>query len=98
MIVNMSAGATEEQINHIVERIKECGFQAHLIHGAEPPVIGVVGKSRGRRSELEALRAAPGVEEIIPIAQPFTLVSRELRPEAPSLRWRGCASAGRTLL
>lgn len=81
MIVNMAAGATEEQVDHVVERIKECGFQARLIRGAERTVIGVVGKSRGRRSELEALRAAPGVDEIIPIAQPFTLVSRELQRE-----------------
>jgi 3-deoxy-7-phosphoheptulonate synthase len=80
MIINMAAGATEEQIQHVVERIRECGFQPHLIRGAERCVIGAVGKNRGRRSELEALRAAPGVEEIIPIAQPFTLVSRELRP------------------
>jgi 3-deoxy-7-phosphoheptulonate synthase len=81
MMINMSCSATEEQISHVVERIKECGFEPHLIRGAERTVIGAVGKGRGRRAELEALLAAPGVEEIIPIAQPFTLVSRQLRSE-----------------
>jgi 3-deoxy-7-phosphoheptulonate synthase len=80
MIVNMSRNATPEQIEHVVERIKECGFQAHVIRGAERTVIGCVGSS-GRRSELEALSAAPGVEELVPISQPFKLVSRQLRPE-----------------
>ena len=81
MIINMVSTATEEQISHVVARIKECGFQAHLIRGEERTVIGVVGNSSKRRSELEALRAAPGVEELVPISQPFKLTSRNCRPE-----------------
>ena len=80
MIVNMSRNATQEQIDHVVERIKECGFQPHVIRGAERTVIGAVG-ANGRRGELEALLAAPGVEELVPISQPFKLVSRQLRQE-----------------
>ena len=81
MIVNMAVGATEEQINHVVARIKECGCEAHLSRGEERTVIGVVGKSEQHRSELEALFAAPGVEEIIRISHPFKLASRNFRPE-----------------
>jgi len=81
MIVNMAVGATEEQINHVVARIKECGCEAHLSRGEERTVIGVVGKSDQHRSELEALFAAPGVEEIIRISHPFKLASRNFRPE-----------------
>src|ERR1700683_3245168 len=94
MIVNMSANATEEQIQHVMDRIKECGFLPHLIQGAERTVIGVVGKNRGRRAEVEALRIAPGVQDIIPIAQPFTLVSRELRPESTIVSVRGIQIGG----
>jgi len=74
----MSTQATPEEINHIIERIKECGYQAHVIQGAERTVIGAVGSS-GRRAEIEALRAAPGVQEVIQITHPFKLVSRQLR-------------------
>ena len=81
MIVNMSQGATEEQINHVVERIKECGCQAHISRGEERTVIGVVGRSEQHQSELEALVAAAGVEEIIRISHPFKLASRNFRPE-----------------
>jgi 3-deoxy-7-phosphoheptulonate synthase len=81
MIINMAINATEEQIDHVVKRIQECGFQAHLSRGEERAVIGVVGKSEKHRGELEALQAAPGVEEIIRISHPFKLASRNFRPE-----------------
>lgn len=78
MIVNMLTTATAEEISHVIERVKECGYQAHVIQGTERTVIGAVG-STGRRAELEALRAAPGVDEVIQITHPFKLVSRQLR-------------------
>jgi len=82
MLIKMAANATKDQIEHVVERIRECGFQPHLSEGEERTVIGVVGKSdSARRSEVEALRATPGVDEIIPIANPFKLASRSMRPE-----------------
>jgi 3-deoxy-7-phosphoheptulonate synthase len=98
MIVNMSSAATKEQINHVMDRIKECGFLPHLIQGAERTVIGVVGKNRGRRSELEALRVAPGVEDIIPISQPFTLVSLELQTKRTVVDVKGVRIGGRELI
>jgi 3-deoxy-7-phosphoheptulonate synthase len=86
MIVNMEAHATEEQIKHVVARIRELGCDAHLSRGEERTVIGVVGNSLQHRSELEALRAAPGVEEIIAISHPFKLASRNFRPEGSIVR------------
>jgi 3-deoxy-7-phosphoheptulonate synthase len=88
MIVNMSSTATPEEINHVIDRIRECGFQAHVIEGAERTVIGAVGNSN-RRSEIEALRAAPGVAEVIQIAHPFKLVSRQLRQSRTVVDVRG---------
>jgi 3-deoxy-7-phosphoheptulonate synthase len=93
MIVNMSSIATTEQIDHVIDRIKECGFQAHVIHGAERTVIGAVGNS-GRRAEIEALRAAPGVEAVIEIAHPFKLVSRQLRQQRTIVNVRGVRIGG----
>ena len=93
MIVNMSSTATPAQINHIIERIKECGFQAHVIHGEERTVIGAVG-SGGNRSEIEALRAAPGVADVIQIGHPFKLVSRQLRQSRTIVDVRGTKIGG----
>jgi len=97
MIINMSSLATEKEIDHVIERIKECGYQAHVIHGAERTVIGAVGNN-DRRGELEALRAAPGVEEVIPIAHPFKLVSRQLRPRPTVVNVAGVRIGGGDLV
>ena len=80
MIINMRERATDEQIQHIIDRVKEAGFQAHVTRGVERTIVAAVG-SGGRRHELEALAAAPGVEEVVPIAQPFKLVSRQVKPQ-----------------
>jgi len=80
MIVNMSDNATEEQIDHIIQRIREAGFQPHVTRGTERTIVAAVG-SGGRRHEIEALSVAPGVDNVVAIAQPFKLVSRQARPQ-----------------
>ncbi|MGB9179393.1 MAG: 3-deoxy-7-phosphoheptulonate synthase [Pyrinomonadaceae bacterium] len=80
MIVTMKQGATEAEINHVVERIGECGYQAHVSRGAERTIIGAIGRT-DRRSEIEALQAAPGVASVVPISQPYKLVSTEIKHE-----------------
>jgi len=80
MIVNMSDTATAEQIEHIIQRIREAGFQPHVTRGTERTIVAAVG-SGGRRHEIEALSVAPGVDNVVAIAQPFKLVSRQTRPE-----------------
>jgi 3-deoxy-7-phosphoheptulonate synthase len=97
MIVNMAGAATPEEIKHVIDRIKECGFQAHVIHGEERTVIGAVGNSN-RRSEIEALRAAPGVADVIQIAHPFKLVSRQLRQARTVIDVRGVKVGGDELV
>jgi 3-deoxy-7-phosphoheptulonate synthase len=97
MIVNMSTTATAKEINHVIERVKECGYQAHVIQGAERTVIGAVGNN-GRRTELEALRAAPGVEEVIQITHPFKLVSRQLRQRCTVVDVNGVKIGAGTLI
>lgn len=79
MIVNMSDGATEQEIEHVIERIREAGYQPHVTRGTERTIVAAVGS--GRRHEIEALQVAPGVDNVVPIAQPFKLVSRQVRPQ-----------------
>ncbi|HXY16394.1 MAG TPA: 3-deoxy-7-phosphoheptulonate synthase [Terriglobales bacterium] len=80
MIINMREGAPEHEIQHVIDRVKEAGYQAHVTRGTERAIVAAVG-SNGRRHELQALAAAAGVAEVVPIAQPFKLVSRQVKPE-----------------
>src|SRR5579862_5268425 len=80
MIINMREGASEKEIQHVIDRVKEAGYQAHVTRGTERAIVAAVG-SGGRRHELQALAAAAGVAEVVPIAQPFKLVSRQVKPQ-----------------
>ena len=79
MIVNMVEGASEQEIEHVIERIREAGFQAHVTRGETKTIVAAVG-ANGRRHELEALQAAAGVETVVAIATPFKLVNRQTKP------------------
>jgi len=92
MIVNMSEKASEQEIAHVIERIREAGYQPHVTRGVERTIVAAVGN--GRRHEIEALQVAPGVENVVPIAQPFKLVSRQVKPERSVIEINGVAFGG----
>src|ERR1700686_3531689 len=92
MIVNMSEKASEQEINHVIERIREAGYQPHVTRGTERTIVAAVGS--GRRHELEALQAAPGVDNVVAIAHPFKLVSRQVKPERSGVTINGVAIGG----
>src|ERR1051326_2635170 len=78
MVINMAAGSSEAELQHVIERVIECGFQPHVTRGSERAIVAAVG-SGGNRVALEALKAAPGVEDVVPIAHPFKLVSKQTK-------------------
>jgi 3-deoxy-7-phosphoheptulonate synthase len=92
MIVNMSESATPEQIQHVIDRVKEAGYNPHVIRGSERTIVAAVGS--GRRHELEALRVAPGVDDLVPIAQPYKLVSKQVHPQRSVVRVGNVAIGG----
>ena len=93
MIINMEYGASEEQIAHVIAVIEQAGYQPHPIRGTERTIVAAVG-SGGNRVQLEALRAAPGVDEVVAITHPFKLVSRQVRPKPSVVYVRGVPVGG----
>src|SRR4051812_46783391 len=51
MIVVMEQGATQSQINHVVQLIKELGLREHVIAGTERTVIAAIGDDRAKNKE-----------------------------------------------
>ena len=80
MIIVMQEGATKEQIDHIIDKIKELGYTPHPIFGEQKTVIGAIGDERGK-FRLESLASVPGVEVVMPILKPYKLVGKELKAE-----------------
>ena len=76
MIIVMKAGATQQHIDRVFEKVQELGFRVHPIYGELRTVIACVGDERGKY-RLQALETLDGVENVVPILKPFKLASRE---------------------
>ncbi|MGE3153362.1 MAG: 3-deoxy-7-phosphoheptulonate synthase [Nitrospiraceae bacterium] len=79
MIIVLKPDATEKQIDHLLERLRELGLKSHISTGQERTIIGVIGDDRILHNQ--PLTAFPGVESVTPILAPWKLVSREFRKE-----------------
>lgn len=96
MIIVMRKGATQAQVNEVVERVRAAGFGVHLSQGEERTIIGAIGGDRRVLSDLN-LEAAPGVERVTPISKPYKLVSRDFHPEDTVIRVGGATVGGSDL-
>ncbi len=79
MIFVLQPNATEDQIEHLLSRIRELGLTPHISRGVERTIIGAIGDERILREQ--SLDSIPGVEEVMPILKPYKLASREFRHE-----------------
>lgn len=92
MVIVMKMGATEEQVNSVVKRIEELGFNPHLSEGKEHTIIGVIGDERPVDQGLFEL--LDGVERIVPILKPFKLASLDFKKEGTIVPINGVAIGG----
>ena len=80
----MKSGATEQQIQHVVDRLHRFGLREHISRGEERTLIGAIGDERVLRSI--PMEAAPGVERVMAILAPYKLASREFQSEDTVIR------------
>lgn len=85
MIIVMKAGATKKERDEVLKRIRELGYKPHVIHGSTRDVIGAIGDERGK-AVLQKVESMHGVENVLPILQPYKLASKELKKEASLVR------------
>ena len=79
MIIVLKPGATDAEINHIIEKVKNVGLTPHVSKGTERTIIGVIGPEDILR--VTPLEVFPGVEKVMPVLAPYKLVSREFKNE-----------------
>ena len=84
MIIVLKTGATQEQIDRVLARVKKLGLKALVSKGVERTIIGVIGEEDILR--VQPLEAFEGVEKIMPVVKPYKLVSREFKPEGTVVR------------
>ena len=75
MIIVMRSDATSADVDHVVERLRDLGAEAHVSKGQLRTVIGAIGD----RATIQRLpwEAFAGVERAVPVLKPFKFVSRD---------------------
>lgn len=80
MIIILKSEVTEDQIQHVIERLEALGMKAHLSRGTYRTIIGVIGDEQ--KLMAEPLKAIPGVMDVMPVLPPYKLASREAHPQS----------------
>ncbi|MCC7194717.1 MAG: 3-deoxy-7-phosphoheptulonate synthase [Gemmatimonadaceae bacterium] len=80
MLVVMSNGATQEQVDLVCEAIRRMGYSPLPMPGAQRTTVGLVGNDR--RVDDSLVVELPGVAEVIHVSHPYKQVSREWKPDA----------------
>jgi 3-deoxy-7-phosphoheptulonate synthase len=83
MLVVMSHNATPEEINSVVDLIREMGYDAVPIPGRQRTAVGLIGNDG--KVDAGRLEALPGVLQVIHVSQPYKQVSREWRDEPTTI-------------
>lgn len=79
MIVIMKPGATAEQLERVLKRIKEEGLEVQVNQGKEQVVIGLIGDTHSMQDV--AFNSYDGVENTVRISNTYKLTSREFHPQ-----------------
>ncbi len=92
MLVVMQQGATEQQIQTVIDRLVELGFDVHRSTGVIHTLLGGVG---GKDDfDLAIFEVMEGVKEAHRIISPYKLASRSFRPSGTVVRIRDVEIGG----
>ncbi len=92
MMIIMKANATPQQVEHVIEHVKEAGLNVHLSQGVEATIIGAIGETHN--IPLERFEGLDGVDIVQRITQPYKLASRQFHPENSVLTLDGFLVGG----
>lgn len=79
MIIVLKPNFSEEQLQHICDKVEEMGFRYELSRGVHRTLVGVIGEEDELRNA--PLKAIPGVEKVMSVLKPYKLASREFHEE-----------------
>lgn len=92
LIVVMKSSADAAHIEAVAARVRELGFTPHVSRGESRVIVGAIGESSAEaHQQLEQL---PGVDNVMAIAQPYKLASREFHEADTVIEVRGVRIGG----
>jgi 3-deoxy-7-phosphoheptulonate synthase len=97
MIVEMRTGATQKEIDDVVQRVKSFGWDVQLNRGTEKTVVAILGSNTGQVS-TDVFAVLPGVESVTRIMKPYKLASREVKAEDSLVSINGIEIGGKRII
>jgi 3-deoxy-7-phosphoheptulonate synthase len=95
MIVVLRAEYTPADLEHVIGRLKELGYQTNPIVGEEKTIVlGIGGGEHVKVDAIEQLKADDAVEDVLFITKPYKLVARESNKSGTVLDIRGAKIGG----
>jgi 3-deoxy-7-phosphoheptulonate synthase len=92
MLVVMQQGASEQQIDAVIDRLTELGFDVHRSTGVIHTVLGGVGGKE--EFDLGVFELMEGVKEAHRISSPYKLASKSFKPGGTVVQIRDVAIGG----
>jgi 3-deoxy-7-phosphoheptulonate synthase len=86
MIVAMQDQATEKQIQDVIERMVELGFNVHRTTGTNQTILAGVGKPA--HFDVVEFKVLDGVHDAYRISSPYKLAGRNFRPEGTKVTFK----------
>ncbi len=96
MIIITRGDITDEELDHIRERVEAAGLHTHLSRGERRTIIGCIG-DEAKLQEVP-LRSLAGVEQVLPVLKPYKLASKEFSAQNTIVRVGANASIGSEVL
>jgi len=92
VLIVMTPTATEGELDAVIARLVEKGFDVHRSTGAERTVLGAVGHVEN--SDPRFFEDMPGVFEVVRISEPYKLAGRTFQPRDSVVSVRGVPVGG----
>ena len=79
MIIVMRPDATKQQVQHVIDEVRQMGLQDHVIVGTDLTVVAVIGDDR--KKDKGPLEQMGGVDRVMPVLAPYKMAAREMKTE-----------------
>jgi len=95
MIIVLKSGATDEDVQRVIDCIVEMGLKPHISRGEFRTIIGAIGDES--KLKAERFQGLPAVDAVMPVMKPYKLASRDFRPDDTVVAVKGRRFGGRFL-
>ncbi len=78
MMIVMKPGASDEQVQAVVDKVEAAGSRPHISKGEVVTLVGAIGdQEHDQRIADGPIPSMPGVEKVMPILKPYKLASTQ---------------------